>query len=190
LGTRKPKLNRCGRDLRLRTPRRVWELPMKVCWRATAFAGLCASCSPTPASRAHFRDALFLDIGYAWMHQLFVGLMLAGEQTPERPFVTVGRIRQEAAGHTDCCSRVARLQGFLPLRETGRWLVSFGKRRRLPRSSTTRVSHSENEYPRRCEIMKVRGACAKRAVGVRRVLHSRGLLQPYDAACAPSTSFL
>jgi hypothetical protein len=92
---------------------------MKVCWRATAFAGLCASCSPTPASRAHFRDALFLDIGYAWMHQLFVGLMLAGEQTPERPFVTVGRIRQEAAGHTDCCSRVARLQGFLPLRETG-----------------------------------------------------------------------
>jgi hypothetical protein len=43
------------------------------------------------------------------------------------------------------------------LRETVRWLVSFGKRRRLPRSSTSRVSHSENEYPRRCEIIKVSG---------------------------------
>ena len=31
--------------------------------------------------------------------------MLAGEQTPQRPFVTVGRNRQEAADRTDCCSR-------------------------------------------------------------------------------------
>jgi hypothetical protein len=46
---------------------------------------------------------------------------------------------------------------FLPLRDTERWLVSFGKRRRLPRSSTSHVSHSENEYRRRFEIMKVRG---------------------------------
>jgi hypothetical protein len=54
--------------------------------------------------------------------------MLAGEQTPERPFVTVGRIRQEAAGRADYCSHVASLQDFLPLRETKRWLLSFGKR--------------------------------------------------------------
>ena len=33
-----------------------------------------------------------------------------------------------AAGRTDCCSRMAGLQGFSPLRETERWLVSFGKR--------------------------------------------------------------
>jgi hypothetical protein len=29
--------------------------------------------------------APFLDIGYAWTQQLFVGLMLAGEQTPYWP---------------------------------------------------------------------------------------------------------
>jgi hypothetical protein len=34
--------------------------------------------------------------------------------------------------------------------------AAFGKRGELPRNSTSRVSHSENEYPRRCEIMKVR----------------------------------
>jgi hypothetical protein len=34
----------------------------------------------------------------------------------------------KAAGRTDRCLRMADLQGFLPLRETGRRLVSFGKR--------------------------------------------------------------
>ena len=37
-------------------------------------------------------------------------------------------IRRGAAGRTDCCSRMAGLQGFSPLRETESWLVSFGKR--------------------------------------------------------------
>jgi hypothetical protein len=37
-------------------------------------------------------------------------------------------IRRGAAGRTDCCSRMASLQGFSPLRETESWLVSFGMR--------------------------------------------------------------
>ena len=36
--------------------------------------------------------------------------------------------RNQAAGRADCCSRMRRLQGFSPWRETESWLVSFGKR--------------------------------------------------------------
>ena len=38
-------------------------------------------------------------------------------------FIYVADIRRGAAGRTDCCSRMAGLQGFSPLRETERWLV-------------------------------------------------------------------
>jgi hypothetical protein len=43
-------------------------------------------------------------------------------------FTYFADIRRGSAGRTGRCLRMAGLQGFLPLRETGRWLVSFGKR--------------------------------------------------------------
>ena len=43
-------------------------------------------------------------------------------------FIYVADIRRGAAGRTDCCSRMAGLQGSSPLRETESWLVSFGNR--------------------------------------------------------------
>ena len=57
-----------------------------------------------------------------------LAMVVKANQESRLLFIYFADIRQGAAGRTDCCSRMAGLQGFLPLRETERWLVSFGKR--------------------------------------------------------------
>jgi hypothetical protein len=47
---------------------------------------------------------------------------------PESRLLFIYFAARGAAGRTDCCSRMAGLRVFSPLRETELWLVSFGKR--------------------------------------------------------------
>jgi hypothetical protein len=62
-----------------------------------------------------------------------------------------------ARGRTGRSSGSAGFRAFRVLFGTELRKASFGQLWRSPRRSTSRASHSEMAYPRRCEIMKERG---------------------------------
>jgi len=80
-------------------------------------------------------------------------------------------VKSDNSGAVEGFARYVRSSAVLLFADAIYWRNSFVFIRRaaslwealrIAKELDQRVSHSENEYPRRCEIMKVRSACAMR----------------------------